>query len=64
MKSTRRHTSLLVSDHGSLPSSTRPKLRHSPYCSAFRRRTNVLPGDEKGLPNSSRASFADNLLCI
>uniref|UniRef100_A0A0K2UM86 Uncharacterized protein n=1 Tax=Lepeophtheirus salmonis TaxID=72036 RepID=A0A0K2UM86_LEPSM len=56
----RTHTSLLVSDHGSLPSSTRSKLRHSPYCSAFRRRTSVLPVDEQGLPNSSWPSFADD----
>uniref|UniRef100_A0A0K2TSL5 Uncharacterized protein n=1 Tax=Lepeophtheirus salmonis TaxID=72036 RepID=A0A0K2TSL5_LEPSM len=51
---TRTHTSLLVSDQCSLPSSTRPKLRHIPYCSTYRRLTSVLPVDEKGLPNSSR----------
>uniref|UniRef100_A0A0K2VHI5 Uncharacterized protein n=1 Tax=Lepeophtheirus salmonis TaxID=72036 RepID=A0A0K2VHI5_LEPSM len=57
---TRTHTSLLVSDHGYFPFSTRPKLRHSPYSSAFRRRRSVFSVDKKGLPNSSRASFTDD----
>uniref|UniRef100_A0A0K2UG47 Uncharacterized protein n=1 Tax=Lepeophtheirus salmonis TaxID=72036 RepID=A0A0K2UG47_LEPSM len=57
---TRTHTSLFVSDQSSLPSSTRPKLRHIQYCSVFRRRTSVLPVDEKGIPNSNGASFADD----
>uniref|UniRef100_A0A0K2TRK1 Uncharacterized protein n=1 Tax=Lepeophtheirus salmonis TaxID=72036 RepID=A0A0K2TRK1_LEPSM len=53
-----KHTSLLVSDHVSLPSFTRSKLRHRRCCSPFHRRMSIFPFDEKELPNYSSASFA------